>query len=129
MTSLSLNIGNFIALKLSLTNYPLWREQALALAKNQELLGHLTNEDPTPPQCNIPNSSNTPTAETSAPRITEAYIPWQKADRLLRGWIIGTLSEETLGLVVGLDIATVVWEALKNAYAEDSQEQELTLKQ
>ncbi|KAL6316595.1 hypothetical protein AAG906_018850 [Vitis piasezkii] len=116
MTSLSLNIGNFIALKLSLTNYPLWCEQALALAENQELLGHLTNEDPTPPQCNIPNSSNTPTAETSAPRITEAYIPWQKAD-------------QTLGLVVGLDIANVVWEALKNAYAEDSQEQELTLKQ
>ena len=120
MTSLSLNIGNFIALKLSLTNYPLRREQALALAKNQELLGHLTNEDPVPPQYSIPDSSNTPTVETYAPRITKAYIAWRKADCLLQGWIIGTLSEETLGLAVGLDTTNVVWEALKNAYAKDS---------
>ena len=49
MTSLSLNVGNFITLKLSPTNYPLWREQALALAESQELLGHLTNEDPAHP--------------------------------------------------------------------------------
>ena len=108
MTFLSLNVGNFITLKLSPTNYPLWREQALALAESQELLGHLTNEDPAPPQYTIPNSSNTPTAETYAPRITKAYIAWRKADRLLRGWIIGTLSEETLGLVVGLDTTNVI---------------------
>ncbi|RVX02174.1 Retrovirus-related Pol polyprotein from transposon RE1 [Vitis vinifera] len=44
-------------------------------------------------------------------------------------WIIGTLSEETLGLAVGLDTANDVWEALKNAYAEDSQEREFTLRQ
>ncbi|RVW46098.1 Retrovirus-related Pol polyprotein from transposon RE1 [Vitis vinifera] len=129
MTFLSLNVGNFITLKLSPTNYPLWREQALALAESQELLGHLTNEDPAPPQYTIPNSSNTPTAETYAPRITEAYIAWQKVDRLLRGWIIGTLSEEILSLVVGLDTTNVAWEALKNAYAENSQEREFTLRQ
>ena len=129
MTSLSLNVGNFITLKLSPTNYPLWREQALALAESQELLGHRTNEDVVPPQYTILDSSNTLTVETSALRITEAYITWRRVDRLLRGWIIGTLSEETLGLVVGLDTTNVVWEALKNAYAEDSQEREFTLRQ
>ena len=50
MTSHSLNVGNFITLKLSPTNYPLWREQALALAESQELLGHLIDEDLAPPQ-------------------------------------------------------------------------------
>ena len=49
MTSLSLNVGNFITLKLNPTNYSLWCEQALALVESQELLGHLTNEDPAPP--------------------------------------------------------------------------------
>ena len=78
------------------------------LAKSQELLGHLTNEDPVPPQYIIPDSSNTPTIETYAPRITKAYIAWRKADCLLQGWIIGTLSEETLGLAVGLDTPNVV---------------------
>ncbi|KAA8523205.1 hypothetical protein F0562_009628 [Nyssa sinensis] len=108
MTSLSLNVGNFVTLKLSPTNYPLWREQALALAESQELLGHLTNEDPSPPKYTTPDVNHTSNADTSAPRLTEAYIAWRKADRLLRGWIIGTLSEETLGLVVGLDTTYAV---------------------
>ncbi|RVW22077.1 Retrovirus-related Pol polyprotein from transposon RE1 [Vitis vinifera] len=129
MTILSLNVGNFITLKLSPTNYLLWHEQALALVESQELLGHLTNEDPAPPQYTIPDSNNTPTTETYAPRITEAYIAWRKADRLLRGWIIGTHSEETLGLAVGLNTTNTIWEALKKAYVEDSQEREFTLRE
>uniref|UniRef100_A0A0R0JXS9 Retrotransposon Copia-like N-terminal domain-containing protein n=1 Tax=Glycine max TaxID=3847 RepID=A0A0R0JXS9_SOYBN len=88
MTSSSLNISNFITLRLTPTNYPLWREQALALAESQDL-----------------------------------------TNRLLRGWIIGTLFEEALGLVVGLDTAHVVWTTLKDSYAEDSQEPEFTLRQ
>ncbi|KAJ0007962.1 hypothetical protein Pint_29328 [Pistacia integerrima] len=102
MATLSLNVGNFITLRLTPNNYPLWREQALALAESQELVGHLTNEDP---------------------------APNKYSDRLLRGWIIGTLSEEALSLVVGLDTAHAVWEALKNAYAQESQEREFTLRQ
>ena len=129
MTSLSLNVGNFITLKPSPTNYPLWCEQALALTESQELLGHLTNEDPAPPKHNIPDADDTLNTETSTTRLTKAYIAWRKADRLLQGWIIVTLSEETLGLVVGLETTHILWEALKNAYAEDSQEREFTLRQ
>lgn len=131
MTSLSLNVGNFITLKLSPTNYPLWREQALALAESQDLLSHLTNDDPAPSKYTTPpavDDPSTPT-EVAEPTLTDAYITWRKADRLLRGWIIGTLFEETLGLVVGLDTASAVWEALKTTYAEDSQEREFTLRQ
>jgi len=120
MTSLSLNVGNFITLKLSPTNYPLWRKQALALIESQESLGHLTNEDPAPPKHNVPDVDDTLNTETSTTRLTKAYIAWRKADHLLRRWIIETLSKETLGLVVGLEKAHTVWEALKNAYVEDS---------
>jgi hypothetical protein len=105
MSSLSLNIENFITLKLSLKYYPLWREQALAFAKSQDLVGHLTNEDPAPIQYITPDGSNITPGEKLEPKLTEAFIAWRKADRLLRGWIIGTLSEETLSLVVGLDTA------------------------
>ena len=38
-------------------------------------------------------------------------------------------SEEALGLVIGLETAHAVWEALKDAYAQDSQEREFTLRQ
>ncbi|CAJ2666782.1 unnamed protein product [Trifolium pratense] len=129
MTSLSLNVGNFITLKLNPTNYPLWREQALALAESQDLVGHLTNEDPAPTQFTTPDPNNTTNSEQFVPKITDEFVKWRKADRLLRGWIIGTLSEEALGLVVGIDTAHAVWSALKDAYAEDSQEREFTLRQ
>jgi hypothetical protein len=125
MTSLSLNVSNFITLKLSPTNYPLWREQALALAESQDLVGHLTNEDPAPTQY----TTNTTNSEQFTPKLTDEFVTWRKADRLLRGWIIGTLSEEALGLVVGIDTAYAVWTALKDAYAEDSQEREFTIRQ
>lgn len=48
MTSLSHNVSNFITLKLKHENYPLWREQALALAESQDMVGHLTRESTEP---------------------------------------------------------------------------------
>jgi len=68
MTTLSLNVGNFITLRLTSNNYPLWREQALALVESQEMVEHLTNEDPAPTKyTNIENST---------PQLTDAFIAW-----------------------------------------------------
>jgi len=102
MNTLSLNAENFVILKLSPTNYSLWREQALALAENKDLVGHLTNEEPAPTQYISPtlNTINISDIKHSELELTEDFVPWQKSDCLLRGWIIGTLSEEALGLVV-----------------------------
>jgi hypothetical protein len=96
---------------------PSWREQVLALAESQELVGHLTNEDFVPIKYDIPDPNKTTDAKISTPKLTEEYIVWRKADHLLRGWIIETLSEETLGLAIGLETAYAVWDALKNEYA------------
>jgi hypothetical protein len=102
MNTLSLNVENFVTLKLSPTNYSLWREQALALAENKDLVGHLTNEEPAPTQyiSPTPNTINISDIKHSELELTEDFVPWKKSDRLLRGCIIGTLSEEALGLVV-----------------------------
>jgi len=48
MTSLYLNVINFVILKLTQSNYPLWREQVLGLAESQDMVYHLTNETPIP---------------------------------------------------------------------------------
>ena len=61
--------------------------------------------------------------------LSDEYLKWCKEDRLLRGWIIGTLTEEAVGLVIGLESSQLVWNALKEAYAQDSQEQDFTLRQ
>ncbi|KAF1879575.1 hypothetical protein Lal_00033232 [Lupinus albus] len=63
MTSMSLNVGNSITLKPRATNYPLRREQALALAENQDMLDHLSNEDLFPEKYTIPNPANTTNIE------------------------------------------------------------------
>lgn len=136
MNSLSLNVGNFVTLKLTPSNNPLWREQVLGLAESQDLVHHLTTGSPVPPKFSPQNTETTnnqnlqtPNKENTSSTITKEFIAWQKSDRLLRGWIIGTLSEEALGLVIGLDTSLAVWNSLKEAYAQDSQEREFTLRQ
>jgi hypothetical protein len=52
--------------------------------------------------------------------LTKEFVAWKKSDRLLWSWIIRTLFKEAL--VIGLDTTLAVWEALKDAYAQDSQE-------
>ena len=76
-----------------------------------------------------PNSNDTTNTKNFVPKLTDEFIACRKTDCLLRGWIIGTLSEEALGLVVGLDTAHPIWTTLKYLYAEDSQERGFTLRQ
>ncbi|OMO81394.1 TMV resistance protein N-like protein [Corchorus olitorius] len=58
-----------------------------------------------------------------------AYALWRRSGRLLRGWIIGTLTKEVLGIVVGLESASEVWKALEDHFAQNSQEREFHLLQ
>lgn len=127
MATLFLNVGNFITLRLNPNNYLLWCKQTLALVESQELVGHLTNEDPTPNKYIIPNPSNSTIADNAIPQLIDAFIAWQKFNRLFQGWIIGPLFEKTLELIIGLDITRAVWEALENTYAQESQEHQFTL--
>jgi hypothetical protein len=102
------------------------REQALALAESQDLVSHPTNEDPTPNKYITPDPTNT---TDSSPKLTEEYIVWKEANHLLRGWLIGTLSEKNIRPCCKPRFSLCCLECSKNEYAEDSQEQEFTLRQ
>ena len=129
-STISLIVTNFVTLKLTPENYPMWREQMLALAESQDMVRLLTGEKMKPTMyTNIVITERTSTSEATEQQISEDFLKWRKEDRLLHGWIIGTLTEETLGLVIGLDSSQSVWNALKEAYAQDSQEREFTLRQ
>lgn len=120
---MSLNVENFVTLKLTQTNYLPWIEQVLGLVKIQDLVDHLTNETPVPQKFIASNST------TTEPQLTKEFATWQKYDHLLWGWIIDTLSEEVLGFFIGIDTTQTVWKILKEACAQDSQEREFTLRQ
>ena len=102
-------------------------EQLLALAVSKDMVGLLTSEKKKPAMYNNTTADETSTNEVK--KISEEYIKWGKEDHLLRGWIIGTLIKEALGLIIGLESSQSVWNALKEAYAQDSQEREFTLRQ
>ncbi|KAJ0076737.1 hypothetical protein Patl1_35898 [Pistacia atlantica] len=72
--------------------------------------------------CTLALDGNNPTANL-------AYKHWKIADCLLRVWIIRTLVEEALNHVIGLDTSAQVWVALKEAYAQSSQERQFQLNQ
>ena len=51
-----------------------------------------------------------------------------RSDRLVKGWLTATLSEEVLGIVIGLSTASKVWNALVHAFAHVSPHRSLALK-
>ncbi|KAF8401648.1 hypothetical protein HHK36_012594 [Tetracentron sinense] len=123
----TLNVGNFVSLRLTQTNYLLWRTQVTALIESQDMQGFLNGETLAPePRIFTPDSTD---ADGKKEIPNPNFIAWKLSDRLLRGWITGTLSEDVLGLVVGLDTAANVWKALENAFAQHSKEREFQLTQ
>ncbi|GKU96384.1 hypothetical protein SLEP1_g9625 [Rubroshorea leprosula] len=101
----TLNVSNFVSLRRTPTNYLLWRTQMAALIESQDMQGFLNGEYV------MPIAKITPTNSTDAEGPKE------------------TLSEEVLGIVVGLTTSREVWDALEEAYPQDSQEREFNLTQ
>ncbi|KAA8542490.1 hypothetical protein F0562_023637 [Nyssa sinensis] len=117
-----INVGNFVSVKLTTANYLMWEAQMLSLILSQNLQGFIDGQNEAPPQ-NItvqPHDGSELNAEIENPE----YQAWTRTDWLLKGWIIGSLSEEVLGLVVmsdwKSDTARVVWDRLAIAFAPHS---------
>ncbi|KAF8408703.1 hypothetical protein HHK36_004767 [Tetracentron sinense] len=121
----TLNVGNFVTMKLTQSNFLLWKTQVLGLIESQEMMGFIDGEYPIPDrQITIPD---TEVVDGKNVTVNPAYNLWQRSDRLFRGWITGTLSEEVLGMVFELETASEVWNTLLNSFAQESQEREFFL--
>nr|CAD1837421.1 unnamed protein product [Ananas comosus var. bracteatus] len=116
----NLNVANFVSLKLTTTNYLLWETQVLSLIESQDLLGFITGESK-PPHHEVPSS------DESSQIQNPDFTAWTRTDCLVKAWITGTLSEEVLGLVVGVKTSADVWQALADAISQNSQAREFEL--
>nr|CAD1837331.1 unnamed protein product [Ananas comosus var. bracteatus] len=67
------------------------------------------------------------TSESGATVNNPDYTSWVRTDRLVKSWIVGTLSEEVLGHAVGLQTAAEVWTALTNHFKQSSIAREFDL--
>ncbi|OMO60890.1 hypothetical protein COLO4_33694 [Corchorus olitorius] len=123
----TLNVGNFVTLKLKQTNFLLWKTQIMGLIQSQDMMGFVDGSLPIPEE--YVEASLAEVAAVKDMVINPKYLAWRKSDCLLRAWITGTLSEETLGIVVELDTSAEVWKALFDAFAQSTQEREFALEQ
>jgi len=54
---------------------------------------------------------------------------WEEKDVLLRTWISGTMTEESMYLIVGCSTAQEMWECLEETYLQATKDKEFQLKQ
>ncbi|GJZ28771.1 hypothetical protein Tco_0573418 [Tanacetum coccineum] len=103
----NVNVSNFVSVKLSgELKYHVWKTQMLCLMESQKMRGIVD-------------------AKFDGPGATSVEI-MKQYDSLLRGWILGSLSEDVLSTVVDLKSAKLVWKKLKSIYdPEISPQQDL----
>ncbi|PKA52500.1 5'-3' exoribonuclease 2 [Apostasia shenzhenica] len=108
--SLPTNTVSFLPFKLTRDNYLLWKIQFLPLLRAHDLLGVVDDTDPCP-------DINDP-----------AYATWIKRDQLILTWIISTLTEVVLPLVINLNTSHAVWKTLADTFTSHSRARVLQLK-
>lgn len=89
-----------ITYKKSIREYKTWKEQMICLFESQDLLGFVDGKTPPPPPSDHEES-------------TEKL--WRRTDRLIKGWILGTLGS-LHAAVVGLNSSREVWLELENIF-------------
>ncbi|KAJ9555163.1 hypothetical protein OSB04_009777 [Centaurea solstitialis] len=110
---------HMLTIKLSSTNYLLWKKQILPLLAYQKLSGHIDGSIAKPPSTITTNDATNP---------NPAYATWLDSDQRALILIQSSVSEEAMSEVLGLDDARSVWRALEAAYSHDSVERMQTLR-
>lgn len=119
----NLHVASSVTIKLSDTNYLLWKTQFKSLRRSQKLLGFVTGQIPAP----------TPTLVTTVNNVAvtnpnPAHEAWICTDELIKSWFFGTLSEEVLGLVHALPTSQEVWSSLASNFNRSSMARECELR-
>lgn len=108
---LTVHVSDYLSVKPSLngdqrrTDYAIWKRQMLCLLESQDLLGFIDGQIPPP---SLPEESK------------EDQKLWRRTDRLIMGWILGSVGKDALAAVVGLESSREVWEMLGNIFTQNS---------
>ena len=109
---------HMITIKLSSSNYLLWKSQLLPLLESQDMLGYVDGTMVPPPRFE-PETSST---------LNPKYLAWRAADQRLLCLLLSSLTEEAMAVVIGLSTARDVWLALETTFSHQSKARELRLK-
>ncbi|KAF6147395.1 hypothetical protein GIB67_041215 [Kingdonia uniflora] len=116
------NVHPFLPIKLSETNYLLWKSQFIPLLKGYNLYDYVTDASSYPTQF-LSDKDGVPGTQNPA------YTSWYRKDQLLLSWILSSLTELVHAHVVGLASAYEVWTNLERTYCNQSGIRVIQLKQ
>ncbi|KAJ9542144.1 hypothetical protein OSB04_028650 [Centaurea solstitialis] len=104
---------HLLTIRLSPSNYLLWKSQLIPLLTHQGLLGHVDGTSSAPP---------TELLNDNKPSPNPAYAAWIAADQRTVIILQASLMEEAFSEIIGLDTARQIWVALETAYSNSSVE-------
>ncbi|KAJ0024683.1 hypothetical protein Pint_06793 [Pistacia integerrima] len=121
-SSLPLNtMVHMLTIKLTSTNYLLWQNQFLPLLTSQGLFGYLDGSVQAP--------SPKITGSDRTTQENPAYTSWLNTDQTLLSLLYSSLTEESMGEVLGLSHAHEAWTTLEASFSHRSKTRELQLKE
>lgn len=106
-----LSITQVVTLKLSDTNYLSWKLQFEQFLNSQLLLDYVNGTIPCPPPT-IQVRNGDQVTETNNPD----FLKWVHTYQLIKAWLIGSLSEDALKSIYGLQSSQEIWFALAKKY-------------
>jgi hypothetical protein len=113
-TSLPTQFTNTITVRLDRSNFLLWRTQVIPNIAGQGWLGFLDGSCAAPPTTvTTPASEGQPAATVPNP----AYAVWWHVDQRVLGILLGSMTEEVLGQMVGRTTSAAVWSTVVSMFA------------
>ncbi|CAA0829121.1 Unknown protein [Striga hermonthica] len=99
-----------ISIKLTDSNYLLWRQQTYSAIVGYGLESFIA-ADSTPPPRFLSSGS------TDAPSLNPEFATWVRQDQLLMSWLLSSLSENLLIMMVGKTNSQEVWNSLESNFS------------
>ncbi|KAL6325439.1 hypothetical protein AAG906_023284 [Vitis piasezkii] len=119
-SSLPLNtMVHMLTIKLTSSNYLLWKNQFVPLLASQDLFGYLDGSIRAP--------SATILAADGTTKSNPAYTSWLHTDQTLLSLLYSSLTEESMSEVLGLHHSHEAWHALEVSFSHRSKTRELPL--
>ncbi|KAL9665028.1 hypothetical protein QQ045_020437 [Rhodiola kirilowii] len=113
-------------IKLSASNFMLWKTQVTHILRAQKLFGFLDGSTPCPPVLVPPPTPADPAAAAAvAAKATYdasllAFDDWVAEDQHLYGLLFSSLTEEAMAEVIGCSTSQQIWETLLSVYQNRS---------
>ncbi|KAH9762091.1 retrovirus-related pol polyprotein from transposon RE1 [Citrus sinensis] len=116
--------------KLDRTNYLVWRAQIRASIIANGLEGFIKGESLCPNRflSSYENAASRSEAQSSSRRENPAYIDWKKADKLLQSWMLSSMVDNVLIMIVDCDTSLEIWEKLAEMFMSQSKARYMPLK-